>query len=248
MMSTLRNQTLDVIGKSAKAIAIVLTGLTLLVLLAMRASNNINASEYAGLPRYREADAQLASVNSANRVVFFGDSITDWWDLQKSFPGQSYVNRGILGQTTSQMVLRFHQDVVDLKPSFVVILAGINDLGAGVPVGQIESNYAAMAEMARENHIVVLFGSVLPVGKSRNLYPLPKIAALNTWMRDYCRSNGAVYVDYWSRMAEGSGFLLPNLSHDGLHPNADGYAIMQSVLAEFLHPESAAAVKSEKRK
>src|SRR5436309_2992064 len=100
-MSNLRYQRLDVIGKSTKAIAIILTGLTLVALIAMRASNNINAAEYAGLSRYRDADAQLASTTAANRVVFLGDSITDFWDLQKFFPDQPYVNRGIGGQKTS---------------------------------------------------------------------------------------------------------------------------------------------------
>src|SRR5205085_10858623 len=136
MMSNLRNNQSDVLAKSARAIAVGLTAVTLFVLIAMRASSNVNATEYAGLARYREADFQLTSVAESNRVVFFGDSITELWNLDQFFPHQPYVNRGIIGQTTSQMVLRFHQDVVQLKPRSVVILGGINDLGAGVPVGQ----------------------------------------------------------------------------------------------------------------
>ena len=233
-MSILRNQTLDAIGKWAKAIAIVLTGLTLLALLAMRASSNINAAEYAGLSRYRDADAQLASTATANRVVFLGDSITDFWDLQEFFPDRPYVNRGIGGQKTSQMVLRFHQDVVNLNPSAVVILAGINDIGAGVAVEQIEDNYAAMAEMARANHIRVFWGSVLPVEKSRRAFPPEKIMALNQWLQSYCRNSGATYVDYWNRLADSNGFLLDNLSTDGVHLNPDGYSVMRSALSAEL--------------
>jgi lysophospholipase L1-like esterase len=243
-MSNSRNQWLDVVARLGKAVAIVLTGLVLFALIAMRASNNINASDYAGLPRYREDDARLASTGPANNTVFIGDSITDFWDLKKSFPNQPYINRGIGAQTTSQIVLRFHQDVVGLNPAAVVILAGINDVGSGVRAEQIENNYAAMAEMARANHILVYFGSVLPVGKSRRGFPPQEITALNEWLRHYCQNNGAVYVDYWSRMVDGSGFLLPSLSADGLHPNDDGYFVMKSTLASELSVPSPSEAKA----
>jgi len=235
-MSKPSNQPLDLIGKLAKGIAIVLTALLVLVLIALRAFNNVNAGQYAGLSRYREADAKLASVTDTRRVVFMGDSITESWDLEHWFANRSCVNRGIGGQTTSQMVLRFHQDVVDLKPASVVILAGVNDIGAGSPLGLIESNYAAMAEMARENHIAVYFGSVLPVAESRRDFPLPKITALNRWLRDYCKSGHAVCVDYWTPMSDKNGFLQPKFSHDGIHPNIDVYKIMQSVLDAVIPP------------
>ena len=108
-----------------------LTGAIIIALLALRSARFVDAAQYAGLPRYHDADVELAYQGSSKRIVFLGDSITDFWDLNRSFQDQPFVNRGIGGQTTSQMVLRFHQDVVDLRPSSVVILAGINDIGAG---------------------------------------------------------------------------------------------------------------------
>jgi lysophospholipase L1-like esterase len=224
----------DMIARIAKALAILLMSMTILALIAMRVAYKVNPIEYAGLPRYRRANIQLSLVSSEHRVVFLGDSITDFWELKKFFPDQPYVNRGIAGQTTSQMLLRFHRDVIDLKPALVVIMAGINDIGAGIPAETTEDNYAAMREMASANHIAVYFGSVLPVSKSRRDLPSNKITGLNNWLRIYSKNSGARYVDYWSRMADSSGFLLPGLSVDGLHFNAAGYAVMQSELAAEL--------------
>lgn len=233
-MTSVNPRRWDGIANVAKALAFLLIGLTLFALVAMRASNNVNPIRYADVSRYRAANIELKSARDSHRVVFIGDSITDFWDLKTFFSGQPYINRGIDGQTTSQMLLRFHQDVIDLEPQSVFILAGINDIGDGIPFDFIEGNYATMAGMARQNNIRVYFGSVLPVSKSKKGYPIRTIGTLNDWLRKYCDSAGETYVNFEGRMADADGFLLAKLSDDGLHPNADGYRVMQSVLAAVL--------------
>jgi lysophospholipase L1-like esterase len=176
------------------------------------------------------------------RVVFMGDSITDGWDAPNMggfFPGKPYVNRGISGQTTPQMLIRFRPDVIDLKPKVVVILAGTNDLAGNTgstTLEAIQGNLTSMAELARANGIRVVFASLLPVSdyEMRDGKPIvqtvrrqpDKIIALNNWMKDYAAKNHLVYLDYFSAMVDGKGFLKDELSDDGLHPNAAGYAVM----------------------
>ena len=199
----------------------------------------IYTDDFAELKRYREADAALGPpAPNENRVVFVGDSITDYWKLADYFPGKPYVviNRGIDGQTTSQMLVRFRQDVIDLNPRVLVVLAGTNDV-AGVtgPTRNqdIEANYASMAELAQLHHIRVVFASLLPVNnytddakESFALRPPERILALNTWLEDYCAKNGLVYLDYFSAMVDDKGMLKRGLSDEGLHPNASGYKMM----------------------
>jgi lysophospholipase L1-like esterase len=197
----------------------------------------IYSDDFGELKRYREADATLAPpAPKENRVVFLGDSITDYWKLADYFPGKPYLNRGIDGQTTPQMLVRFRQDVIDLHPKVLVVLAGTNDI-AGVtgPVRNedIESNYASMAELARAHHIRVVFASLLPANNYTReakenfaLRPRGKILALNGWLRDYCAKNGLVYLDYFSALIDQQGLLRRDLSDDGLHPNPAGYKIM----------------------
>ncbi len=193
--------------------------------------------DFGELARYRDMDAALKPpVAGERRVVFFGDSITDIWPLQKYFPGKPYVNRGIGGQTTPQMLIRFRQDVINLQPAAVVILAGTNDIAGNtgpMTLEDTEANYASLAELAAAHHIRVIFSSVLPVhnytSQSTNLFlqrSPEKIRELNRWLRDYCGSNGCVYLDYFSAMVDPSGLLKKELAADGLHPNAGGYAIM----------------------
>jgi lysophospholipase L1-like esterase len=193
--------------------------------------------DYGQLARYREANAALApAAASENRVVFFGDSITDIWKLADYFPGKPYVNRGIGGQTTPQMLVRFRQDVIDLHPKVVVILAGTNDIAGNTgPMRDedIEANYASMAELARANAIRVVFSSVLPVHnyteKSKDFFAQrspARILALNDWLKSYCAKNGVVYLDYFSAVVDEKGLLKKDLADDGLHPNATGYKIM----------------------
>ncbi len=193
------------------------------------------ADDYGQLSRYAAADAALpAPAPGTRRVIFFGDSITDAWHLDQSFPGRNYINRGISGQTTPQMLVRFRQDVVNLHPSVLVVLAGTNDLAGNTgpeTLSQIEDDYATMAELSRLHGIALVFSSVTPVSnyihpdmtKGR---PPEEILALNTWLRQYCAANRLVYLDYFSAMVDPTGMLKRDISNDGLHPNAAGYAIM----------------------
>ncbi len=193
--------------------------------------------DYGQLARYRDANAALKPpAPGENRVVFFGDSITDIWKLDDYFPGKPYLNRGIGGQTTPQMLVRFRQDVIDLHPRVVVILAGTNDIAGNtgpMRLEDIEADYASLAELARANHIAVVFSSVLPVHnytpKSQDFFAQrspQKILALNQWLKDYCAAHGLVYLDYFTAMVDDKGLLKRDLADDGLHPNAAGFKIM----------------------
>lgn len=194
--------------------------------------------DYGQVNVYREADAKL-SVPQAGRVVFIGDSITNGWDLSRDFGAKPYVNRGIGWQNTSQMLVRFRQDVIGLRPSVVVILGGANDLsGAYGPVTleQIEANYHSMADLARINGIAVAFGSVLPVhsytanaAETVAMHPPEKILALNKWLREFCEANGYAYIDYFGVLVDEKGFMKKDLAEDGLHPTADAYRLMAPV-------------------
>jgi lysophospholipase L1-like esterase len=194
-------------------------------------------NDFGELNRYREANTALKPPAAGeNRVVFFGDSITDMWKLDESFPGKPYINRGISGQTTPQMLVRFRQDVIDLQPQAVVILAGTNDIAGNtgpMRIEDIEKNYASMAELAKVHHIRVIFASVLPVHnytpQSQELFEQRHphaILALNSWLEDYCAANGHLYLDYFEHMVDDKGLLKREFAEDGLHPNKAGYAIM----------------------
>lgn len=191
--------------------------------------------DLGGLQRYARANAALAAPSAGEqRVVFYGNSITDAWAryFPSMFPDKPYVGRGISGQTTPQMLVRFHQDVVALRPAVVVILAGTNDIAGNTgpsTLEMIEDNLSAMTEIARQHHIRVVLSSVLPVFDypwKPGLEPAPKIIALNAWMRQYAREVGETYLDYHTAMADARGGLPVATSSDGVHPNAAGYAIM----------------------
>jgi len=194
--------------------------------------------DFGELARYRDANAALkAPAAGENRVVFFGDSITDMWHLEEYFPGKPYINRGIGGQTTPQMLIRFRQDVVELHPKVVVILAGTNDIAGNtgpMRLEDIEANYASMAEIARANNIRVVFASVMPVNNytaQAQIFfaqrPPEKILALNRWLKGYVAGHSeGEYVDYFSAMVDAKGLLKRELTEDGLHPNAAGYRVM----------------------
>ncbi len=193
--------------------------------------------DYGQLARYHEANAKLAPPSAnESRVVFFGDSITDIWKLENYFPSKPYVNRGIGGQTTPQMLVRFRQDVIDLHPKVVVILAGTNDIAGNtgpMRTEDIEANLTSFAQLARANGVRVVFSSVLPVNnytaKSQDFFaqrPPKRILELNTWLKDYCAKNKIVYLDYFSPMVDDKGLLKADLAEDGLHPNDTGYKIM----------------------
>ncbi len=189
--------------------------------------------DFGGLNRFREADAALPVPKPGeNRVVFMGDSITEDWHLEKSFPGKPYINRGISGQTSPQMLVRFRQDVIDLKPKVVLILAGTNDIMENTgPMTTEESGamIASMADLAAANNIQVVLCSVLPSSEfawSPDLKPAPRIVELNSWIKKYAAEKGYIYVDYYSAMTDEHGGLPPALSDDGVHPIAAGFAIM----------------------
>ena len=190
-------------------------------------------NDWPWLGKFKEVDLALgAPAAGENRVVFMGDSITQAWHLDESFPGKPYVNRGISGQTSPQMVLRFRQDVIDLKPKVVVILAGTNDIAENtgpITLEESEGNVMTMAELATANHIRVVLCSVLPAFDfpwMPGMAPAGKVLALNAWIKAYAARNGYVYVDYHSAMKDDRGGLPAALSKDGVHPLPAGYAIM----------------------
>ena len=197
-------------------------------------SQTIN--DYGNTKRYAADNQQvLPPAPGEQRVVFMGDSITDGWRRRDKsfFPGKPYVNRGISGQVTPQMLLRFYQDVIALKPAAVLILAGTNDIGGNVGPMTLEAteNYLmSMADMARANNIKVILASLTPVCDYHRPQtvsrPPEKILALNRWMKDYTAKNGFVYLDYFSATVDDKGMFRSEITDDGLHPNAAGYAIM----------------------
>jgi len=192
--------------------------------------------DWPWLARFKDANAALQPpANGEDRIVFMGDSITEGWKFegpQGSFPGKPYINRGISGQTAAQMVLRFRQDVIDLKPKVVLILAGTNDIAGNTgleTVEQIEGYLASMAELAATNHIKVVLCSILPAYDypwKPGMEPAPKILAINTWLKDYAAQHHHGYVDYHTAMKDSRDGLPPNLSYDGVHPLPAGYAVM----------------------
>ncbi len=200
--------------------------------------------DWPALARYSEDNLKTppTAMAGGQRVVFMGDSITDSWDDPKYggfFPGKSYINRGISGQTTPQMLIRFRPDVIDLRPKVVVILAGTNDLAGNTgptTIQAIEGNLMSMAELATANGIRVVFASVLPVSdyEMRDGKPIvqtvrrppAQIIELNQWLKEYAATHHHTYLDYFSAMVDDKGFLKSELSDDGLHPNAQGYVVM----------------------
>jgi len=210
---------------------------------------SIYTDDFGQLARYREADAKLASpLAGEKRVVFVGDSITDYWKLPDYFPGKPYINRGIDGQTTPEMLVRFRQDVINLQPTVVVILAGTNDIAGNTgPMSNedIEANFASLAELARVHGIRVIFSSILPVHnytpESQELFSQrspERIVALNRWLKDYCSANRLNYIDYFSPMIDDKGLLKRDLAQDGLHPNKAGYAIMAPLAEKAIESTS----------
>ena len=220
-----------------------------------RAETKLN--DWPALARYREDNMKVtAPAKNEQRVVFMGDSITDGWDAPNNggfFPGKPYVNRGISGQTTPQMLIRFRRDVIELKPKVVVILAGTNDIAGNTgptTLEAIEDNLTTMAELATAHGIRVVLASLLPVsdyevrdGKPINQTtrrPPAQILALNNWIKEYANAHHHTYLDYFSAMVDDKGFLKNELSNDGLHPNPQGYEVMSplaqaAIIASLKH-------------
>jgi lysophospholipase L1-like esterase len=212
------------------------------------------------LGRYHAADQELmAQPADPRRVVFMGDSITDGWRLETSFPGKPYVNRGISGQTTAQMLVRMYPDVIDLKPAAMVVLAGTNDIARNngpQTIEMIEENLMAMAELAKLHGIRVILcaltpisdnpepnpalagrglgpggrGGAVPRRKQSEQRPPADILKLNTWLKDYAAKIDAPYVDYYAAVVDAQGEFRRGYTFDGLHPNTQGYALMTPVV------------------
>ncbi|SDB24942.1 Lysophospholipase L1 [Flavobacteriaceae bacterium MAR_2010_188] len=201
------------------------------------------AQDWPNLNRYQEQNTRLMdSLPTDSLTVFMGNSITEGWINQRPeyFQNKGFVNRGIGGQTTPQMLIRFRQDVIDLHPKAVVILAGINDIAGNTgPSTQkmIEDNIQSMCELALQNNIKVYLCSVLPAYDfpwRPGLAPAEKVISLNNFLKDLAQEKALVYVDYHSEMVDEKGGLKANLGDDGVHPNAEGYKIMERILNNTL--------------
>lgn len=213
--------------------------LSLLILLclfpAVLSCGAIPNEDWAGLGRYRDENAKVGSPKAGEkRVVFMGDSLTDGWGHGDAFfTGKPYFNRGISGQTTPQMLIRFRPDVIDLKPKAVIILAGTNDIAGNtgpMTLEMTEGNLMSMAELAKANGIKVILASVLPAKGfpwRPEIETIPKIAALNDWIKAYAARNHFTYLDYFSSLDDGKGAFRADWTSDGVHPNAAGYAVMK---------------------
>jgi lysophospholipase L1-like esterase len=221
--------------------------LTLVMILASMLSEVTYSQDWANLARYRDENTKLGLPKSGEkRVVFMGNSITEGWgNLNPDFfKGKPYVNRGISGQTTPQMLIRFRPDVINLKPAVVVILAGTNDIAGNTGPSTLEmvaDNIYSMAELAKANGIKVIISSVIPAFDypwKPGLEPAEKIAALNEMLKTYAKKNGIVYLDYFSAMADDRKGLKAELTYDGVHPNEAGYKVMgpfaEKAIAEAL--------------
>ncbi|WP_205411552.1 MULTISPECIES: GDSL-type esterase/lipase family protein [Sphingomonas] len=192
-------------------------------------------TDFGYLKRYQADNAALRPTPNAPRIVLMGDSITQgWFDMVPAFFTPGRIGRGIGGQTTTQMLLRFRQDVIDLKPAVVQIMAGTNDIAGNtgpMTPEQTQANIMSMAELARAHGIRVIFASIPPADGfpwRPGLDTAPKIAAMNAWLKDYARKTGNTYADYWSVLHDGQA-LRASMTYDGVHPNKAGYAAMAPV-------------------
>jgi lysophospholipase L1-like esterase len=203
--------------------------------------------DWPNLARFKEENVKLGNpAPGENRIVFIGNSITQCWgdSAPEFFAGRPYINRGISGQTTPQMLVRFRQDVVSLKPAVVVILGGTNDIAGNTgpsTLEMIEDNIASMTEIAKANGIKVVLSSVLPVYDYKwkpGLQPAEKIVTLNKWIKAYAESNGCIYLDYFTPLADERKGMKAEYSYDGVHPTKAGYQVMaplsEKAIAEAL--------------
>src|SRR6266404_7689723 len=208
-------------------------------------------SDWASLCRYRAENAALHRATGP-RVVFMGDSITELWKLAHAdFFGENYIDRGVSGQTTAQMLVRFRQDVIALKPAVVHILAGTNDFaGNGGPttLEAIKNNIASMVDLAIANEIRVVLGSVPPAGafpwRPTVLEPAQHIVEMNDWLRRFAREKSLIYVDYHEPLADERDAMKQTFSNDGVHPNRDGYSVMEPLARHALEQALAASAET----
>lgn len=211
------------------------------VLLSLPAyCQNIMNNDWANLNKYASENQSL--IPTAKSVVFMGDSITEFWKVNDPnfFTENPFIDRGISGQTTPQMLLRFRQDVINLKPTTVVILAGINDIAENtgpITIDQIMGNIISMVELAKANKIKVVLCSVLPANNfywNPKLKPADKVIELNLLLKNYAKANKISYVDYYNAMVDNEKGLLKKYGEDGVHPNLEGYKVMEALLLKSL--------------
>ena len=211
------------------------------------------------LARYAEMDLRTPVVQAEKpRVVFFGDSITDFWRLNEYFPDRDFINRGISGQITGQMLGRMESDVIKLRPAVMLLLSGTNDISRSVPLAAIEDNLTAIADLADFHSIKLILASVLPVSdyhkdvnpnyEMTRTRPLATIRALNDWMRAFCGQRDCEYLDYYSKMTDADGYLRADIADDGLHPNSVGYRIMAPLALAAIDKASEVAPAAPKPK
>jgi len=196
-------------------------------------------NDWANLARFRDENTKIGlPATGEKRIVFMGNSITEGWSRTDSgfFAGKPYVNRGISGQTTPQMLIRFRPDAINLKPAVIVILAGINDIAGNTgpsTLEMIEDNLASMADLAKVNHIPLILSSVLPAFDfpwRPGMQPAEKVVKLNVWIKKYAENNGCIYLDYFTPMADKRNGLKEELTFDGVHPNLAGYKVMEPLV------------------
>ncbi|PSR08957.1 MAG: acylhydrolase [Candidatus Arcticimaribacter sp.] len=215
----------------------------ILLLIITCITSSIFAQDWANLERFKEENTSIMQEEiTEKRIVFMGNSITEGWSNFDSvfFSENQFINRGIGGQTTPQMLLRFKQDVIDIKANTVIILAGINDIAENtgpISLKQILGNIISMCELANQNNIRVILCSVLPANKfpwEPKINPTQKVIDLNEMLLDYANSKSITYVDYYSKMVDDKQGLIPAYGYDPVHPNQDGYVVMKHILSEVL--------------
>ena len=220
-------------------------------LLERKDSQLVNADP-DNLARYAEANRKLPAPQANKpRVVFLGDSITEYWRLNEYFPEHDFIDRGISGQVTGEMLGRMKADVIDLRPAVVVIQGGMNDLGREIPLTQIEDNYVLLADLATANKIKVVFASLLPVSDAHKdadpsyertpTHPPAFIKAVNEWLQRFCAQRGFVYLDFYPALLDGQGQFGADMSDDGLNPNSKGYRVMAPLLTAAVNKVAGAA-------
>jgi len=191
-----------------------------------------NDGDPYNLKRYAAADSKQP-VATSPRYVFLGDSATDLWRLNEYFTGKDFINRGIAGQTTNQILPRFLADVVALRPVGVIVLAGSSDIAAGMPPSAIADNLVMIGDVAKAHGVQPIFASVLPAsGEAAKMRTPEAIQKVNTWLRDYCIRESFIYIDYYTAMADSKGMMKPELSDDGVNPNARGYRVMSPLVLD----------------
>jgi lysophospholipase L1-like esterase len=214
-----------------------------ILLLSLFMAQNAEAQDWANLNKYQNENITLPVLTSGQkRIIFMGDSITEFWSVinPEFFAGKSYINRGISGQTTPQMLIRFRPDVIALKPSLVIIMAGINDIAGNTGPSTLEmitNNIFSMVELAKANHIKVILCSVLPAHDfpwRTGSFPAEKIVKLNTMIKQYANDNKILYLDYYSALVDERKGLKTAYADDGVHPNKAGYEVMNPLLEKAI--------------